>query len=324
MSDAGRDLGELKHEVVEARNQAIKTDNQIKNLSLDIRGFEKRFDALESRVRLAGIGVNLIVALTIVAAAYVLLTMRGRAAAAEMAGLQTVLSEEKAHAQAQGDAQQKKLTEIEKRRRQHEKASDTALQVLTLLDSRRDKEAGDLLDTLVLADLTTLERKSLEPRFGELRQRQAEASYRSGRMALAGGELRQGTADMRRVLALDPEGRFGGLARYQLAQALWAAKRYDEAEPVLRTLVQNADRRVAEEAQYLLAATLARLDKREEAKASFARLAADSRFSVAARAYAAALEAGGELPIDLPGGRVRLPRKTAAEPAATAEAAPTP
>ena len=43
MSDFPKELSELRKEVVESRNQSIKTDNQIKNLALDIKGFEQRF-----------------------------------------------------------------------------------------------------------------------------------------------------------------------------------------------------------------------------------------------------------------------------------------
>ena len=71
MSDpALREFNELKREVVEARNQSIKTDNQIKNLSLDMKGFETRFDNLEKRARFATIGAYAIVAVTISIAAY--------------------------------------------------------------------------------------------------------------------------------------------------------------------------------------------------------------------------------------------------------------
>src|SRR6185503_15344979 len=76
MSDASREIVELRREIVEARNQAIKTDNQIKNLSLDVRGFEKRFDALERRTRVTGVGVHAIVAVTIAISAYLVHNVR--------------------------------------------------------------------------------------------------------------------------------------------------------------------------------------------------------------------------------------------------------
>ena len=65
MSDAGRDFVELKREIIEARTQAIKTANQMKNVALDVKGFEKRFDVLERRTRIASVGAHAIVALTI-------------------------------------------------------------------------------------------------------------------------------------------------------------------------------------------------------------------------------------------------------------------
>jgi hypothetical protein len=65
VSDAGREFAELKREVIESRNQSIKTDNQIKNLSLDVKGFEKRFEILEKRSRFATLGTYGIVAVTV-------------------------------------------------------------------------------------------------------------------------------------------------------------------------------------------------------------------------------------------------------------------
>lgn len=322
MSDFGRDLGELKREVVEARNQAIKTDNQMKNLSIDIKGFEKRFDALETRVRMSGIGVNLIVALTIAAAAYGIGNVRGKTYEHELANLQTVLKDEKAHAQTQSSVQQKKLSDIEKQKMQHDEASGVAMKVLTLLDNRQDREAGAMLDRLNFNELTSLERKALDRRFTELRQKQAELLYKSGRNNLLANQTSAGIADLKRNLALDPNGRYANQARYQLALALWNSKHYDEAEPLLKTLSQHEDRRVAEEGQYLLATTLARLDKRNEAKSLFARIIAnDGRYASTAKVYAQALASGSDLPTDLPGGRIRLPRRAPGATVPTTQAA---
>jgi tetratricopeptide (TPR) repeat protein len=312
MSDAGRELGELKREVVEARNQAIKTDNQIKNLTLDIKGFEKRFDGLESRVRLSSIGVNLIVAVTIAIAAYVVSSVRAKHYENQIGSLQDAVKDEHASAQSKNEDLHVKLADLEKKRRAHDQASDVAVQLLTLLDNKQEKEAGDLLDKLDLNQLTPLERKMAEKRFGDVRQHQAEVSYRAGRTAVVNNHPEQAVAELRRSLTLDPQGRFAAPGRYLLATSLWTIKRYDEAEPLLKDLTKNDDRSVAEEAQYLLATTYARLDKRDEAKTALTQIVnTNGRYAGSAKAYLSALEAGGELPMDLPGGRVRISRKPA-------------
>ena len=57
MSDFPKELSELRKEVVESRNQSIKTDNQIK-ISHLISRVEQRFDLLDKKAvtrRLASI-----------------------------------------------------------------------------------------------------------------------------------------------------------------------------------------------------------------------------------------------------------------------------
>ena len=72
MSDFPKELSELRKEVVESRNQSIKTDNQIKNLALDIKGFEQRFDLLDKKARYSSFGVYLIIAATVAVAGYLI------------------------------------------------------------------------------------------------------------------------------------------------------------------------------------------------------------------------------------------------------------
>ena len=319
MSDAGRDLVELKREIVEARNQAIKTDNQVKNLTLDIKGFEKRFDGLEGRVRLSSIGVNLIVAVTIAIAAYVVSSVRIKGYESEIASLKSVAQEDRDSAATKSDDLHGKLGDLEKRRRLHDQASEVANQVLTLLDNKQDHEAGDLLDKLDIGQLSPLERRLAEKRFADLRHREADTAYRSGKSAALSSHFEAAVPDLRRTLALDPDARTAAQARYLLATSLYAIKHYDEAEPVLRDIAKSDDKGIVEEAQYVLAGTLARLGKRDESKTLFTQLGSgNGKFSGSSKAYLSALESGGELPTDLPGGRVRVSRKPPPNPTAQA------
>ncbi len=334
MSDSDRELSELKREVVEARNQAIKSDNQVKNLALDIRGFEKRFDGLESRARLASVGVHAIVAITLGIAAYAIGSVRERAAEHEIANLQATLKEEHASAQVRADALRAKLGDTEKQRRVREQAGETGLQLVALLDARQDKEAGALLNTLDLTQLTSLEQQLVSKRFADLRHREADAAFRAGRSAAYAGRPEAAVGELQRSLVLETDGRQSPLVRYLLATSLYNAKRYGEAEPMLKALADSADASMAEEGRYYHAATQARLGRGDAAKSLFMpQAAAVGRFSGSAKIYLAALEAGGDLPTDLPGGRVRSPpRRTDAPPAPvpslapapTAEAMPTP
>ena len=320
MSDAGKELAELKREIVETRNQAIKTDNQVKNLTLDIKGFEKRFDGLESRVRLSSVGVNLIVAVTIAVAAYMVSAMRIKNYESEVTALKAEVKDEHEAAQSKNDELHTKLSDLEKKRRLHDQAGDVAVQIVGFLDKQQDKEAADLLDKFDSEGLSPLERKLVDKRFGELRHREAEAKYKSGRAAVLAVHPDSAVPDLRRSLVLEPDGQHADAVRYLLATSLWSLKHFDEAEPLFREIIKKeADKTVTEEVRYLLATALARLDRRDEAKSAFnAIVNANGHYAASAKAYLSALENGSELPTDLPGGRVRVARPKADAPAADA------
>ena len=76
MSELGKELTDLKREVVESRNQSIKTDNQVKNLTLDVKGFENRFDDIEKKFRLATLGSYLVFSLVFGVASYFIASAR--------------------------------------------------------------------------------------------------------------------------------------------------------------------------------------------------------------------------------------------------------
>ena len=307
----------LKREIIEARNQAIKTDNQIKNLSMDVRSFEKRFDALESRVRLSSVAVNLLVALTLAACAYIVVTVITSAYEKEIAQLKDSARGERQTTEADRVQMERKLDEAQASLTRRREAGQKALGVIELIERREEREAGERLDEVDLAALTPLERSLCEARFSDLRKRQAASAYRAGRTASFGHDIEGAIAAWTRSLRLDGEGPFARGAREQLAWAHWQAKQYAQVEPLVRAWLNKEPDEASGAARFLLAASLARLGKNDAARTEFLQVGETSRYAPAARAYLAALEAGEELPVDLPGGRVRAQvRPAAAEPVA--------
>lgn len=327
MTEHARELSELKHEVVEARNQAIKSDNQIKNLILDVRGFERRFDGIERRVRMGHVAVNVIIAACIALSASMLHAMRVQAFEGEIVTLKESVREAQRSAREQTEALATQVTQHEREQTAAKTAAQTALRVLELLDAHHDKEATDLLDGFELGDLTSLERRVCAERFAEAKRRQAESLYRTARRHVAEGHPDAAIPAFRRALVLDPEGRFVAQANYHLAWSLWNTHRYNEAEVLARALVKSGDRNTLDEARYILATSLARLNRTDEARRLLASMIAqESRFSGACRAYSAAMERGHELPQDLPNGRIRFVRRPEGprEPGPAPAAAETP
>ncbi|MBN1962316.1 MAG: tetratricopeptide repeat protein [Deltaproteobacteria bacterium] len=267
MVDADKELIELRREIIEARNQAIKTDNQVKNLSIEIKSFQKRFDSLERRTRIASIGVHIIVATAIIIAAFVIHSALVGSLKSELESTQKATTDIKIKAEKALAHAKQREKEIEKERNLRKKAAASAVKLVTLLDNKQEKEAVDLLEDIELSQLTTLEAKLLERRVSDLRDQAAESAYRLARTAQNKSNHSSAIMGYQRSLKLAPDGRFASAARYYLAAALWSQKRYQEAEPVLRTIIKsNDDAAVIDEARYLLGVTLAALNRREEAR----------------------------------------------------------
>ncbi len=298
MQEFGRDLGELKREVIEARNQAIKTDNQVKNLAIDVKSFEKRFDTLERRTRMASVSVNVIIAVVILVAAYIVYGMRARA-------LETSLHEAQAEAaqartQAEGKAQSigQRLAELEQASERRVQAETIAVQILARLDAKQEKEAAELLDKANIDAMGPLGKEVAGKRIPEFKRRMADNAFKAARTSIAANRLEPAVPELKRAMALDPDGKTVPQARYALASTLYNLKRFDEAVPLLKeVLAHENDKAIAEEGRFLLATALARLGQRDDATKALKEIAAsNNRYTAVARTYLTALEAGSDLP----------------------------
>lgn len=292
-----QELQELKREVVEARNQAIKTDNQVRNMALDVKGFEKRFDALERRTRIASLGVHAIVALTIAGAAFVVTTVRSSGHTQELAALQADMTAVRAKADKKETELNEQLRAFEELKARGKASREAAAAILNLLDNKKDKEASELLPKVHLDDLSELERKLVSKTFTDLRKRSAEGAYRAGKTLLNAGKEEAAIKEFARSLKLEPQGAFAERARYLQATTLYTLKRYDQASPLLKQLHKHSqDKALLDEVRYLLGLSLARSGKREEAKVVLKEAASKGKYQGSARTQLAALEAGTPLP----------------------------
>jgi TolA-binding protein len=317
---SGRELTDLKREIVETRNQVIKADNQVKNLSLDVKSFERRFEMLERRARLSGLGVNVLVALVIAIAAYMISSVQTRSLTESVAKAEEEAKAAKQTAQQQSEELRRRLAELDDSKRKNVEATSTSKKILDHLDAGREKDAVDLLDKYSPKALSELEARLMEKRVGELRVNAAEDAYEAGKKAAEGNRSDSAVAELTRCLNLDPEGRYSANARYLLASELYQMGRYADAEPHLRGLLKSRDKNVVEEARFMLGASLARLDKRDEAKQLLTDIVnARGVYSSRAKPYLTALEINAETPKSATGGG---PAPTA--PAATPSPAAAP
>ncbi len=252
MSDpALREFNELKREVVEARNQSIKTDNQIKNLSLDMKGFETRFDNLEKRARFATLGAYAIVAITISVAAYFVssISIEGiRDNSFQAAQDAERLKQELAARSTELDARLKRVADEAKVKSQ---AQSMAMELLSHLKANRKSEAARLLPELDMDLLSPLEQSTVGPVLTAFQTEAGEEAYRNGRNYLSASRKTDAIKSFRDSLRISPEGRYANSGRYLLGITLRETRKYSEAVQVFETIQKKeTDRNVIEEVLY--------------------------------------------------------------------------
>jgi len=252
MSDSAlREFNELKREVVEARNQSIKTDNQIKNLSLDMKGFETRFDNLEKRARFATIGAYAIVAVTISVAAYFVssISIEGiREDAYQAAQDAERLKQELAARSTELDARLKRVADESNMKSQ---AQSMALELLGHLKANRKSEAARLLPELDMGLLSPLEKQTVGPILIAFQAEAGEDAYRNGRNYLSASRKTDAIKAFRESLRISPEGRYSNSGRYLLGITLRESRKYSDAIQVFEKIRQKeTDRNVIEEVLY--------------------------------------------------------------------------
>jgi hypothetical protein len=338
MKETGQDLVELRREVVETRNQVIRTDNQIKNIAADVRTYDKRFEALDRRARVVGLGSQILVAAVVAIAAYAVHSVRTALLKSDLAQQARALKDESTTLHAQADKARARADTIEQENNRRAVAEKTAVEILNRLDQRQQKEATDLLETLRYDDLTALERRLLNDTVGDLRRRAAQEAFRNGRNLLATDRGDQGMAELKRSLELDPDGHESMPARYLLATHLWDLKHFDEVEQMAREMMsKNQDKALLDDLRFLLATSLAEQSGKDSAKKEEAKkvlrdaIRAGGRYANQLRMVLAAIEQEAELP-DLSGrgakAAVRRPEGGAipapVTPTASTNAAPPP
>jgi tetratricopeptide (TPR) repeat protein len=298
MQDLSRELGDLRKEVVEARNQAIKTDNQVKNLTIDVKAFDKRFDLLERRTRMASLGANVLVAAVILVAAYMVHSTRVgnlNDTVAESTAAADKAKKEAAERVARIEQQMAALEKAETRRAEAERAIGDLLKAL---DAGQEKQAEKLVEGIDLAAAGTLVTKLAEARVKEFRRKVAEGAHKNGKNLVTAGKTQAGIIELERAVALDPDGRYATPSRYIIATTLWKLGRFDEVVPVLREMRKHSDdRAIIEDVTYLLGTSLARLGRKDEAMPILKDVVnGNGRFAALARPYLTSLEGGTELP----------------------------
>ncbi|MBI5547050.1 MAG: tetratricopeptide repeat protein [Deltaproteobacteria bacterium] len=248
-----RELAELRKEVLESRNLVIKTDNLLKNLFAELKSVSKKSEDQYRRTWFAS------------GTAY--LVFLGLAVAVAVLGARASVSSERARVEtAQGEAEQAKkrgddlAAQLAKSKQDGEVArvaGERAIAVYKLL-TEGENEAARLrgVDELAKLDRTrlgALELKALDDKAKGLRAELGQTAFERGRAAHRREDWRTAAAELKRYLALDPDGSESAQASYLAGTALYTLKDWASAAPYLeRFVARGKGQRGADYAYFLL------------------------------------------------------------------------
>ncbi|MBC7792822.1 MAG: hypothetical protein H7Z43_03870, partial [Clostridia bacterium] len=262
------------------------------------------FELIEKRGKLSSLLVNVFVAVVIIIAAYLVFSARSSSYIEQAARAETEAQQARDAAKKQSDELNRRLAELDAQRKKAADSAAVSKKVLDLLDTGHEKEAIDMLDQVNTQSLTELEARLMEKRVGDLRKQAADEMYSQAvKYANESGKSAETVQLLQRSLALDPNYRYVMNVRYLLATKLWQLKRYDEAVAPLRELSKIRDPSLKEEVRFLLGASLAQTDQRDEAKQVLGEvIAARGKYASQAKTYLTAMDMSDKKPADGQGG----------------------
>ncbi len=141
MADLEKLLDSIKNETIETRNQIIKSSNQVVKLDADVRSFDKKLTALQSKNNLfllVGFGILLLI---MVGAAYWVTMAQTKAAEKELAEAMQQVNSLKSQFNASQDELARFKAAAKRDKSSRESAEQLAMDVLKLIDNKKDSEA---------------------------------------------------------------------------------------------------------------------------------------------------------------------------------------
>lgn len=262
-----RELVELRKEVVEARNLVIKTDNLLKNLFAELKVVSKKNDEQFKRTwfaSAAAYGIFLLLAglVSFLGARASVSSERAKVSAAEMQAEQAKKTAFEATEQ---------LAKLKGALDQSKAASDQAFVAFKLMSESEGDKRSKGIDELAKVDrqkLTALEQLSLDDRARSLKGELAKAAFEKGRTLFRRQDMKSAAAELRRFLALDPDGADSALANFYLGNSLYQLKDFEGAAQHLEKFTSRTRGKNVDYALFLLGQSdeqLGRFDKAAEA-----------------------------------------------------------
>lgn len=233
-SDTEKELGEIRREVIEARNLVIKTDNLLKNLHAEVKGVGKKQEEFQRRQWISSAVAYVLFAALCGAGAVTVVSLRTSSAAQERERLEKSVVE----LTAQLEKQRSEVAAVQGAQR----AAGEIYRMMTSLPGDERMKGVDALLKLDTSKLTPLEKQALNDRAQLLREEIGQAAFERGKAAYRRNELATAVTELSRFVALNPRQPDLLESSYYLGTALSTLKKHDQAVPHLARFV-SGDRR---------------------------------------------------------------------------------
>ncbi len=243
MDESGRELEELRREVVESRSLTIKTNNLVNALAADLKSMAKRQQQRERGVWLnnatiyvVSVAVLLVVLKIAWDARVEAVTSSANTRLARLEGVEAELEALKSRSTGRGES------------------SKTAGELYELVRNNKQKELLEKWPEAQKANLTKTERAIFEDAVSRARSDLSLVAYQEGLDHVRTGRWHEARQALEESLRLDSNAAHSPQAQYNLALALKSLGDQRKAIPILMKLSEaSADREVMDDALFLLA-----------------------------------------------------------------------
>jgi len=256
MRDADDEIREIKTEIIESRGLIIKTNNLTNSLASDIKSIAKRQAGYEQRFNL-----NSAVAYALFAVlSFVGLKMWSDVRINEIDSEKEDLSREVKQLR-------RDLSEEIRRGEQREQAENRAAAFYNLIKQKDYARVVDGYDDIAKEQLTKAEAEFFRDTDERVRLELSVQAYQNGANFMGSGRYAEAAEAFRESLRLKEEGSHTPAVRYNLAKALRALGRSNEAQTYASAVMeQSIDKDLQDDAAFLLSQCAEDIGNYEDAK----------------------------------------------------------
>ena len=256
MRDADDEIREIKTEIIESRGLIIKTNNLTNSLASDIKSIAKRQAGYEQRFNL-----NSAVAYALFAVlSFVGLKMWSDVRINEIDSEKEDLSREVKQLR-------RDLSEEIRRGEQREQAENRAAAFYNLIKQKDYARVVEGYEDIAKEQLTKAEAEFFRDTDERVRLELSVQAYQNGANFMGSGRYAEAAEAFRESLRLKEEGSHTPAVRYNLAKALRALGRSNEAQTYASAVMeQNIDKDLQDDAAFLLSQCAEDIGNYEDAK----------------------------------------------------------